>query len=123
MLLKQSNLESLKERQLKLQEKQRQEQENLSQQIAKEKQHLEELRKEKEAKAAKEAKRKAQSHERYESGGAMNKTFFPIYQEVMECLGSNFVTAMTEKGKPGYYDDFIKQIIVRVAAVKPGIQH
>ena len=32
------------------------------------------------------------------------------------------MTAITEKGKPGYYDDFIKQIMVRVAAVGPGIQ-
>ena len=106
MPLKQSYLESLKEKQLKLQEKQRQEQENLKQQIAKEEQHLEELRKEK-------------SCERCESGGAMNKT---VYQEIMECLGSDFMIAMTEKGKPGYYDDLIKQIIIRVAAVEPGIQ-
>ena len=32
------------------------------------------------------------------------------------------MTAMTEMGKKGYCDDFIKQIIMRVAAVEPGIQ-
>ena len=94
----------------------------MKQQIAKEEQHLEELRKEKEVKAANEAEKKAQSCERHESSGAINKTLFPVYQEVMECLGSDFMTAMTEKGKPGYYDSFIKQIIVRVATVEPGIQ-
>ena len=40
----------------------------------------------------------------------------------MECLGTDFMTAMTEMGKKGYYNDFIKQIIVRVAAAEPGIQ-
>ena len=122
MPLKMSHLESLKEKQLKLQEKQRQEQENLKQQITTEEQRLEELRKEKEAKAVRKAEKKAQSHERCKSGGAKNKTFFPVYQEVMDCLGSEFVTAMTEEGKPGYYNDFIKQIIVIVAAVEPGIK-
>ena len=49
--------------------------------------------------------------------GATNATFYPVYQQVMSCLGIEFVTHMREEKDPSLYELFVNKVIQHVSAV------
>ena len=54
--------------------------------------------------------------------GAMNATFYPIYQQVMSQLGSKFITGMKEEKGVSLYVRFITKVIQHVGALDTAVR-
>ena len=54
--------------------------------------------------------------------GATNVTFYPIYQQVMSQLSSQFVTYMKEEKDASLYVQFITKVIQHVGALDTAVR-
>ena len=54
--------------------------------------------------------------------GATNVTFYPIYQQVMSRLSSEFVTCMKEEKDTSLYVQFITKVIQQVGALDTSVR-
>ena len=49
--------------------------------------------------------------------GAINTTFYPVYQQVMSHLGIEFITHMKEEKDSSLYEQFVNKFIQHVSAI------
>ena len=65
---------------------------------------------------------KSKDDEDIPKSGATNVTFYPIYQQVMSRLGSEFVTRMKKEKDVSLYVQFITKVIQHVGALDTAVR-
>ena len=79
--------------------------------------------KKKDEKSCQMCREKSKDDEDIPKSGATNVTFYPIYQQVMSRLGSEFITRMKEEKDVSLYVQFITKVIQHVDALDTAVRY